>query len=89
MEYYHENTRTVVNRLSRTIGHLEAVKKMVLDGRDYDELLIQISAVRSSVNNIGKIILKDHINRCIADAVKTGDQKMLDDISVAIDKFIK
>ncbi len=84
-----ENTREVVNRLSRTIGHLEAVKKMVLDGRDFDELLIQISAVRASVNNIGKIILKDHINHCIDDALKTGEQKSLDDISVVIDKFIK
>lgn len=89
MGYYNENTKVVVNRLSRSIGHLESVKKMLLEGRDYNELLIQISAVRASVNNIGKIILKDSINHCIADAVKTGDKEMLDEISTAIDRFIK
>lgn len=89
MEDEHKNTQAVINRLSRAIGHLEAVKKMVVDGRDCSEVLIQISAVKASVHNIGKIILKDHIDHCIVTAVKTEDQKMLDDLSIAIDKFIK
>lgn len=89
MPHHHESSQSVINRLSRAIGHLESVKKMVVEGRDCSEVLIQIAAVKSAVNNIGKIILQDHINHCIVDAVKTGDQKVLDDLSVAIDKFIK
>ena len=53
----HENTQMVLNRMSRAIGHMEAVKRMVEDGRDCSEVLIQIAAVRSAINNIGKIIL--------------------------------
>lgn len=62
---------------------------MVEDGRDCSEVLIQIADAKSAVNNIGKIILQDHINHCVADAVKTGDDKVLEDLSLAIDKFIK
>ena len=59
--HVHENTKAVLNRLARAIGHLESVKKMVEDGRDCSEVLIQLSAVRSAINNIGKVILEDHI----------------------------
>lgn len=86
---HHHDTKKIVHRLSRAIGHLEAVRKMVEEERDCSEILIQLAAVKSAINNTGKVILKDHINHCIADAVETGNQKVLDDLSVAIDKFMK
>lgn len=89
MSHNHENTPAVLNRLSRAIGHLEAVKKMVEEGRDCSEVLTQLAAVKAAVHNIGKIVLQDHINHCVVDAVETGDQKVLDDLSAAIDRFMK
>ena len=71
--HVHANTKAVLNRLARAIGHLESVKKMVEDGRDCSEVLIQIAAVRSAINNIGKVILQDHIQHCIVDAVEQDD----------------
>ena len=71
------------------IGHLQSVRKMVEDGRDCSEVLIQIAAVRSAINNIGKVILQDHIQHCIVDAVEQNDAQALDDLCQAIDKFIK
>ena len=56
---------------------MEAVKTMIEDGRDCSEVLIQIAAVRSAINNIGKIILEDHINHCLVDAIETGDDQVL------------
>ena len=87
--HHHENTRAVLNRMSRAIGHMESIKTMIEDGRDCSELLIQIAAVRSAINNIGKIILEDHIRHCVVDALETGDQKVLDDLDEAINKFVK
>lgn len=87
--HVHENTKAVLNRLSRAIGHLQSVRKMVEDGRDCSEVLIQIAAVRSAINNIGKVILQDHIQHCIVDAVEQNDAQALDDLCQAIDKFIK
>lgn len=71
----HENTRAVVNRISRVTGHMESIKRMVEEGRDCSEILIQLSAVRAAINNIGRIVLQDHIDHCVVDAVKTGDQR--------------
>lgn len=89
MEHKHEDKKAIINRISRAVGHLESIKKMVEDDRDCSEVLIQIAAVKSAVNNIGKLILKDHINHCVVSAVESNDQKVLDDLNVAIDKFMK
>ena len=40
--HHHENTKAVLNRMNRAIGHMEAVKTMIEDGRDCSEVLIQI-----------------------------------------------
>ena len=81
----HTQTKAVVNR--RAIGHLESVKRMVEDGRDCTDVLIQLAAVRSALNNTAKIILKDHIEHCISDA-DHGDGDSLQHLNDAIDKFI-
>lgn len=88
-EHNHPQNKAVINRLSRAIGHLEAVKKMAEEGRDCSEILIQISAVRSALNNVGKIILEDHINHCVVNAIENNDREVLDSLNNAIDKFIK
>ena len=85
----HEHTKAVINRISRAIGHLEAIKRMVESGRDCSEVLIQLSAVRAAINNTGKIILQDHIEHCIVDAIEHGDLDAISDLEKAIDKFIK
>ncbi|MEE0954411.1 MAG: metal-sensing transcriptional repressor [Eubacterium sp.] len=85
----HENTRQVINRLARAIGHLESIKRMVEDGRDCSDVLIQLAAVKAAINNTGKIILHDHINHCIVDAIESGDAQELEELNKAIDQFIK
>ena len=87
--HVHENQRAVVNRLSRAIGHLEKVKRMVEAGHDCSEVLVQLAAVRSAIDNTGKIILQDHLKHCIIDAAREGDQQAIDDLCQAIDKFMK
>ena len=87
--HHHENTKAVINRMNRAIGHMESIKTMIENERDCSEVLIQIAAVKSAINNIGKIILEDHINHCIVDAVETGDKKALEDLNEAIEQFVK
>ena len=75
--------------MAEAIGHLESVRQMVEDGRDCSEVLIQLAAVKSAINGVGKVILKDHIDHCIVDAVEQGDHKAIEDLEKAIDQFIK
>lgn len=87
--HVHENQKAVINRLSRAIGHLEKVKRMVEEGYDCSEVLVQLAAVRSALDNTGKVILKDHMRHCMVDAVAAGDQEAIEDLIEAIDKLVK
>ena len=84
----HKHTAAVLNRLARAIGHLEAVRKMVEDGRDCSEVLIQLAAVRSALSSTSRIILKDHLEHCIVGAVERHDQTALEELNRAIDKLL-
>lgn len=84
-----EEKKAVMNRLSKAIGHLEAVKRMVEKDADCSEVLIQLAAVRSAINNTGKVVLKNHIDHCIVEAVEENDQEAIRKLNQAIDKFIK
>ena len=85
----HEHTKDVSNRLARAISHLQKVKQRVEDGEDCSDVLVQLAAVKSALNNTGKVILKDHLDHCIVHAVEDGDTEMLDELNNAIDKFMK
>jgi len=88
-KHSHEQTKAVLNRLSRAIGHLESIRRMVENDRDCSEVLIQLSAVKAAINNTGKVILQDHIEHCIVDAVEHGDHHKLEELNKAIDRFMK
>lgn len=88
-EHNHPQQKQVINRMSRIIGHAEAVKRMIEEGKDCSEILIQITAVRSALNNVGKLILEDHINHCVLEAIENKDKEPLEKLNAAIDKFIR
>ena len=86
--YYHDHGDGYVHahELEPEHAHSHSVKHMVEDGRDCTEVLVQLAAVRSALNSTAKIILKDHIEHCIA-GVESGDHA-LEELNEAIDKFI-
>jgi len=85
----HTHTKSVVNRLSRAIGHLTSVRSMVEQGRDCSEVLIQLAAVRSAINRTCEVILKDHLEHCIVDAVNIGDMAALEELNRAVELLLK
>ncbi|MEK3854269.1 metal-sensing transcriptional repressor [Cytobacillus sp. FSL H8-0458] len=90
MDNHHKHRKSIVNRLAKIEGHVRAVKKMTEEGRDCNDLLIQLSAVRSALDSCGKLILKDHLEGCLIEAVKSGKEaEMLKQLNDSIDKFIK
>lgn len=83
-----QEVKAIVNRLAKAIGHLEAVKGMVENGRDCSEVLIQLAAVKSAIGGVSRVILKDHIDHCIVDAVRENDTEAIEELKKAIDKFL-
>ncbi len=87
--HVHTNKKAVLARMARIKGHWESVMRMVEDDRDCAEVLIQLSAVRSAINNVGKVILQDHIKECISEAVLNDDREKIDELNKAIAQFVK
>ena len=84
-----EHKKAVLNRMSRIIGHMESVKKMVENDRDCTDVLIQLSAVNSALQGVSRAVLKEHMSTCIVEAVQEDDMEALKELNDAIDKFMK
>ncbi len=89
IKHQHTQTKAVLNRMARLIGHLEAIKRMIKDGRDCTEVLIQLSAVDAAIKAVSRIILQDHMEHCIMDAINEGDKQAIENLHKAIEQFIK
>ncbi len=87
-KHNHESTKAVLNRMSLAIGHFQSIKTMVEDGRDCSDILIQLSAVKAEIEGISKVILKDHIDHCVIDAIKENDEESIKKLKGAIDRSI-
>ena len=84
-----EEIRAIVNRLSHSIGHLEKVKRMVENGDDCADVLIQLSAVRAALTSTGRLLLKEHLQHCIVEALDENDTEAMEKVNKAIDQFMK
>ncbi|CAN5559762.1 hypothetical protein BH11CYA1_BH11CYA1_25660 [soil metagenome] len=60
-------------RLSKAIGHLNAVYKMVDEQKYCIDILNQLKAVQSALDKSAEIMLKDHLNTCVVEAVQNND----------------
>ncbi|MCF0153631.1 MAG: metal-sensing transcriptional repressor [Megasphaera sp.] len=87
--HHHTETKRVLNRLSRITGHVEAIKRMIEDGRDCSDVLVQLAAVHSAVAGVSRVILKDHIDHCIVDAIEEHDTEAVENLKKAINTFVK
>ena len=87
--HYHspEEKRRQLNRISRVIGHLQHVKRMIEADEDCADVLTQLSATRSAITGLGKEIMNEHIRHCISHALEEGDTAALEEFQKAIEKF--
>lgn len=85
----HQQTKAVLNRLARTAGHLQAVRRMVEEGRDCAEVLIQLAAVRSAVDRTARLVLEDHVESCLRRAASNGTtDEEWESLKTALDRFV-
>ena len=83
-----EEKKRQLNRISRVIGHLQHVKKMIEADEDCADVLTQLSAVNAALKNLGKEIINEHMTHCIAHAIADGDLELVEEFQKAVQKFI-
>ena len=79
----------VTDRLSRIEGHLRGIKRMVEEKRTCTDILLQVSAVRAAIDSVGRIILEDHLNTCVMEAIKKGSgEEAVTELKAALSRFL-
>ncbi len=70
-------SRQLRNRLNRIIGQLNGIQKMLDENRYCGDILTQISAVESALQNVGYIILEEHMETCVIEEVRNGNNDIV------------
>ncbi len=79
----------VAKRLARIAGHAASLKRFWEEGRDCEEMLTQISAVRAALNQVGKVILDDHVDHAFRWALTSDSpDDALRDLKKSIDRLL-
>jgi CsoR family transcriptional regulator, copper-sensing transcriptional repressor len=89
MSAVHKQRKNARDRLVRAEGHLRGVIKMIDEEKECPDILIQIAAVRAALDKAGVVILEDHLEHCLVEAVKSGDiEPQLEDLKAALEKLL-
>lgn len=75
------------NRLSRIMGQLGGIQKMLDENRYCGDILTQIAAVESALQSVGYIILQDHMKTCMAEEIRQGSTEVIDEAVELIKKL--
>ena len=85
----HKKRKQILNRLARIEGHIRGISKMVESERGCSEVLLQIVATQAALKKVSKMLLEDHIDTCILDALKSNDYEMqLDELKEALSNIL-
>lgn len=82
-----EEKKDIIRRLRRVEGQIKGIQKMVEEEQSCRDILIQISAARSAVNNAGGLILENYMKNCLKAYVE-GDKKE-EDLNDLVDVLVK
>ena len=77
------------NKSIRFPDHLISRVEQTIRGTDCTFSAFVVAAVRSALTSTGKLILQDHLEHCIVDAIEQGDREPVDQLMKAIEQFVK
>jgi DNA-binding FrmR family transcriptional regulator len=76
-------------RLSRVEGQVRGIHRMVAEERYCIDILTQVNAVKAALDRVAIALLDDHVQHCVADAVRAGEgDAKLGELSAAIGRFL-
>ena len=84
-----EEKKKLINRLSRIEGQIRGIKSMVEQDAYCTDILMQSAAVNAAVNAFNKELLAAHIKGCVADGIRGGDDSVIDELAVTLQKLMK
>ncbi len=81
--------RDLMNRLKRIEGQVRGVEGMLENGAYCTDILMQVSAITSALNSFNKVLLANHMRTCVADSIREGNDEIIDELVVTMQKLMK
>jgi DNA-binding FrmR family transcriptional regulator len=89
MPGYSDHKNDVRARLNRIEGQVRGIRGMVDDDRYCIDILTQVNAAKAAIDQVALILLEDHVQHCVADAVKAGEgEEKLRELTAAVGRFL-
>lgn len=90
MPGYTRDKEELRRRLRRIAGQVGGLEKMIDDDRYCIDVLTQVSAAKAALDGVALLLLEDHVDHCVADAVRAGDGTgKVRELSAAIERLVK
>ena len=89
-QHRHETHPDIIKRLKRAEGHLRSVTAMIEAGKPCLDIAQQLDAVEKAVRNAKRMLIQDHLDHCLEEAVGALDlsqRKTIDDFKT-ITKYL-
>jgi DNA-binding FrmR family transcriptional regulator len=88
--HHSDNIKEKLNvRLNRIEGQIRGVKSLIEKDTYCDDVLNQIAAVQSALNSVGRILLEGHMKGCVVDRIQSGDQEVINELLITVNKLMK
>jgi len=84
-----ERIKEILDRLARIEGQIRGIQGMIREGRNCEDILIQISAVRSALSSVAYRFFEDHVEYCIKPSVAEGNVEAFNEFIEAIKTLLK
>lgn len=84
-----ESVENLQRRLSKIEGQVRGISKMLYEKRNCNEILVQISAIKSAISQVAVKLLQEHFKNCVKPKIDSGRQNIMDDLMLAVEKLIK
>ena len=79
----------ILRRLNRIEGQVRGVKGMIESDVYCDDILNQVTAIRSALDSVSKLILENHIQHCLAEQIQSGEMGVIDELIKTVGRMLK
>lgn len=81
-----ERRADVLRRLAKAAGQVQGISRMVETDRYCVDVLTQIAAAQSALDGAARIITRNYLERCVTDAIASGDPTIYDEVMRVLDR---
>ena len=86
----HHDVEKLCQRIKRVEGQLGGIRKMLEDDKPCDEIIIQLNSAKAALQKISQIVLEDHLDHCVIDALRDGNGEVqIDSLKRALSQYTK